>query len=141
MTSTTIPVKRVQWDSVEAAQRVANSGAASDDRIPNFRERVAAAMFAHQTGVWHAAWLVAREAYEDGELPAPICEFCGGRSDVRVGFHHACAARAERGLPTPRLDIVDGMLCPCNQARCKAARGEDPAPRRPRSHRRQGVSR
>ncbi len=54
----------------------------------------------HETHLWHQ---------ENTEYPP--CPHCQGPSDPRIRFHYLCAARAERGRPTPRLDARPSCDC------------------------------
>jgi hypothetical protein len=109
---------KTQEDALKLARTATRLG------LPNAEQRVAEVAFQQQCGIWHAAHIVVRDAYTSGELPTAICPHCGGRADVRIGWHWDCQVRADMGIPPRgRLDVVDGMQCPCNASGCKAARG------------------
>jgi len=67
------------------------------------------------TCLWHRQ----HQYYLENIVPhLPLCELCGGEVDHGMSQHHLCAARAGRGLPTPRLSVV--KPCPCSQCRRKS---------------------
>jgi hypothetical protein len=90
--------------------------------FPDLREEVVAHMVATDECLWHACHVVNIRAYNDGRIPTDICSACGGRNRAGEGDHHLCTARAARGNPTPKLDIVDALQCHCSP--CSKARGE-----------------
>lgn len=106
-----------RWPTFEAAAdhlRRHNGGS------PEWIDRVARIMFEGGHCVWHASHLDMLDGYETGRIADIACPHCGGRADPRIGFHHLCKARADRGMPTPMLDATPH--CHCHT--CAKARGE-----------------
>lgn len=101
------------WETSDAAVKHAKTCCTPEPYAIRVGERA----HAEQCCIWHAAHLVSIEMYASGENPTAICEYCGGRADVRDGFHHLCAARAKRGRPVERLDVVDSLRCGCHDCR------------------------
>jgi hypothetical protein len=101
-------------DAIDAARRMVHP---SEDPGYVLADRVGRVAHAEQCCLWHASHLVVLARYASGEIPTAVCEFCGGRADVRVGFHHMCRARSSRGVPIKRLDVVDAVRCGCANCR------------------------
>jgi len=81
----------------------------SADAVTTITERLVAAEASGKTScVWHETHAYTIET----RRPNP-CRHCGTHVEPRQGNrHNLCAARAERGLPTPALDDTT-TRCPC----------------------------
>lgn len=84
-------------------------------------EDVAHRAYDDGVAIMHAAHVLYGEAIEDGRIPTDRCSHCTGRNRAGAGDHNLCAARAERGLPTP---ILDGSQAPCSCWPCALERVE-----------------
>jgi hypothetical protein len=104
--------KTFRWTPEEARKYASQS--VWDRDGDGWLDEVVEQMVANDCGVWHAGYLAALARYESGKTPTDTCAVCGVRSKAGSGDHAMCTARAERGLPITKLDIVDGLECGCS---------------------------
>lgn len=85
---------------------------------PFTREQVARRATDEDSCLLHAVHGLWAEGVANGTIPSDTCSLCTGTNRAGQGDHNLCTARAERGLPTPRLD---GAVAPCSCFRCHAS--------------------
>jgi hypothetical protein len=83
---------------------------------PFTREQVARRAADEDSCLLHASHGMWAEGVADGTIPSDTCSLCGGANRAGQGDHNLCVARAERGMPTPRLN---GAVHPCSCYRCR----------------------